>query len=212
MKKLLTSLLSCSLVFALLGFSGCSDTSSKKVKSEQSKKMTQKSKAPKAVKCSKSKETRKTASLYNDSESSFPDDEYEKLSFIDEQEDFVPELFDEDSTEKVSQLSITEKEDLEREVTKLVALWRAEEEAKPSDLSVNFKSLYLDEEPIKGIVDPAIGSNKVAELETETKAPALEEVAHTVVASLSNELLDNSDAAKSIESDDIKSPEQDIIA
>ena len=212
MKKLLTSLLSCSLVFVLLGFSGCNDTTSKKAVSSPSKVDSKKTKAPKTTKCAKPKATTKTASLYNDSANSFSDDEYEKLSFIDEQEDFNPELFDEESTEKVSSLSLAEQEALEEEVTKLVALWRAEEEAQPSDLSVNFKSLYLDEEPIKGIVDPEISTHKVAELESETKAPELEEVAHTVVASLSNELLDNADATRSIEPDEVKSPEQNLVA
>jgi len=209
MKKLLTSLLSCSLVFVLLGFSGCNDTTSKKAISAPSKVDTKKTKGAKTAKYAKPKKTTKTAALYNDYSSSFSDDDYEKLSFIDEQDDFDPELFDKDGAEKVSSLSIAEQEALEDEVTKLVALWRAEEEAQPSDLSVNFKSLYLDDEPIKGIVDPEISTHKVAELESETKAPELEEVTHTVVASLNNELLDDT---KSIEPDEVKSPEQNLVA
>ncbi|MBM3894223.1 hypothetical protein FJ366_01345 [Candidatus Dependentiae bacterium] len=168
MKTLLKSLLSCSLTVVLLGFSGCTDTK-KKSNTNSPKKVTTKKTVKKSVKTDKN--DTKVASLYNNADRSFSDssleDEGNRLSFIDDQ---PIELFDQKSfdpseeDEKLSALSPADQQALEAEVNSLVALWQSEDAENNNQVSVDFKSLFLDDEITKSPAPEQIHTEqKVAE-------------------------------------------------
>ncbi len=171
MKTLLNSLLSCSLAVVLIGFSGCQDTK-KKPTTACEKKISAK-KSTKKTTHSKKNGT-KVAGLYNNFDQSFSEtnfgDEADKLSFIDDQpvELFDPKSFDStDEAEKISSLSVADQQALEDEVNSLVALWQSED-AGNGQVSVDFKSLFLDEETQKPLAQESVHADqKVAQSDVD---------------------------------------------
>ncbi len=178
LKTLLNSLLSCSLAVVLLGFSGCQDTKKKPTTASEKKVVAKKN--TKKTAHSKKNET-KVAALYNNLDQSFSEtnfrDEADKLSFIDDQpvEIFDPNPFDTtEEAEKISALSIADQQALEEEVNSLVALWQSED-AGNGQVSVDFKSLFLDEETQKpSAQEPVHVDQKVAHNEDEETARSIE--------------------------------------
>lgn len=184
MKKLLSALLACSLSFLLLGFKGCCKQNTAAC---APKKMSKKTPA-------QTKSTPSAKVAYNHEGDFLNEEGFDQFAYFDKNK--LIEDFDTDvnaANNALDALSADEQNALHAEIDQLVQLWSSDDNR---DLSVDFKTLYLDSAP--------------AAIETEeTKSPLVVASSKLPSEEESNALLTALDEAKEI-ARDIEAETKDI--